>query len=141
MIKIVRNETGPMGTFGLISLGNYMNLFSLELPWKDNHATESCILPGIYDYMYELHHTLNYVLRLFNVPGRAGILLHIGNWAGDTLLGYRSDSKGCILPGMQISSDILKQKQLFQSTAAMEVIMKNSYIKGQIEISWKDGVI
>ena len=33
--------------------------------------------------------------RLYDVPGRDGILIHIGNYAA----GKKVDTKGCILPG------------------------------------------
>ena len=36
------------------------------------------------------------MFRLKDVPGRVGILIHIGNYAAGT---GRIDTKGCILPG------------------------------------------
>ena len=35
-----------------------------------------------------------------DVPGRTAILIHAGNFAGDTTRGLRSDVQGCILLGM-----------------------------------------
>ena len=36
--------------------------------------------------------------HLKNVPGREGVLIHKGNFAGDVEKGYKSDSKDCLLP-------------------------------------------
>jgi hypothetical protein len=40
--------------------------------------------------------------RLEQVPGRTGILIHRGNFAGDRAKGYRSDVDGCILVGSAV---------------------------------------
>ena len=42
--------------------------------------------------------------RLQGVPCRDGILIHPGNYAGDTLTGLRSDVAGCVLLGMGIDA-------------------------------------
>jgi len=74
---------------------------TLEPPWIDNIRNISCIPEGTYTAtltrsnrfkrdLYELH----------DVPGRSGIRIHNGNLAGDTSMGYRSDSGGCILLGV-----------------------------------------
>jgi hypothetical protein len=39
--------------------------------------------------------------RLLNVKGRTDILIHTGNFAGDTSKGYASDVEGCILIGLE----------------------------------------
>jgi len=63
---------------------------TMEPPWKDNRKNISCIPEGIYQVIkckptekrpYEY-------LRLLNVPGRDGILVHRITWV--------KDLKGCI---------------------------------------------
>lgn len=70
---------------------------TLELPYLDNHPQTSCIPVGTYPVIkskgwgkipYE-HFAVQ------NVPNRAGICIHIGNYAS----GKRVDSEGCILVG------------------------------------------
>ena len=65
---------------------------TLELPWRENKRNESCIPLGVYplekrtSYRYKEH------LHVTNVPDRALILIHPGN--------YFHNTRGCILPGM-----------------------------------------
>lgn len=39
------------------------------------------------------------VYEVTKVPGRTHILIHAGNYAGDTRFGLRTDTQGCILIG------------------------------------------
>jgi hypothetical protein len=68
---------------------------TFELPWKGNKRNISCIPKGIYDGKYFNSNTFGDAWRINNVYGRSNILIHIGNWLGDT--------KGCILIGMGFS--------------------------------------
>lgn len=64
---------------------------TLELPWKKNKRSVSCIPWGTYrvtDYSSTKYPSAFVVL---NVPGRSGILIHAGN--------YVSQIEGCILVG------------------------------------------
>ena len=70
---------------------------ALELPDNGNQHNVSCILEGVYDVeklYWEAKHM--WVFAVLNVPGRSGILIHIGNYAA----GKKIDTEGCILPGM-----------------------------------------
>lgn len=67
---------------------------TVELPWRGNRNTTSCIPPGTYGFIKSKANNnpgLGNVLRLDKIPGRAGVLVHIGS-------SYR-DTHGCILPG------------------------------------------
>lgn len=67
----------------------------IELPWHDNAARTSCIPVGRYKMRYSMSNRFKKMMwEVLNVPGRAGIRIHSGNYAGDKL----SDSLGCILP-------------------------------------------
>lgn len=63
---------------------------TLELPWKNNQRSVSCIPEGEYDVIKEQdspkHHYPHF--RILNVPGREGILIHIVN--------YVKDLEGCV---------------------------------------------
>lgn len=68
----------------------------LELPWLNNQRSISCIPEGLYDvekYSDSKHPNTFWVK---NVPGRDGILIHLGNFA----TGTKIDTEGCLLPGI-----------------------------------------
>ena len=69
-------------------------LFALELPWRGNSKEISCIPTGTYKISPELTTSLGWVLRLHNVPGRDGVLIHAGN--------YPRNTHGCILCAMTL---------------------------------------
>lgn len=73
---------------------------TLELEWKDNAKGESCIPAGSYPMRYTMSNRFKRMMwGVDDVPDRAGIRFHAGNYAGDKL----SDSDGCILPVQQWS--------------------------------------
>jgi hypothetical protein len=66
---------------------------TVELPWRGNQNSISCIPPGKYNFVKSRANNnpgLGEILRLSEIPGRSGVLVHIGNKAKDT--------HGCILP-------------------------------------------
>lgn len=71
---------------------------TIELPWKDNAKGKSCIPEGEYRMRYTMSNRFKTMLwEVMKVPGRSGIRIHAGNYAGDRI----SDSEGCILPCMK----------------------------------------
>jgi len=78
------------------------NCKTLELPWKDNKRNISCIPEGTYRVERYWHEFFGNCFWVKDVPGRTGILIHIGNYAGSiNPKTKRSDIQGCILPGMK----------------------------------------
>jgi hypothetical protein len=80
-----------MPTMGTLEAGP-LKLYTLELPWMDNDPETSCIPAGT--YLCPLAWSDRYrqlMPRLLYVPKRTGILIHSGNYPGDT--------HGCILVG------------------------------------------
>lgn len=78
-----------------VDAGGVINQWKvLELPWKHNQRSISCIPEGSFTVVKEgPTETRPYVyFRVLNVPGRSGILWHPGN--------YTRQIKGCHLPGM-----------------------------------------
>lgn len=69
---------------------------TIELPDNGNQRKTSCIPEGIYNVVKIKHEKFGDCFRVLDVPGRDGILIHIGNFAA----GKKSDTEGCILPGM-----------------------------------------
>ena len=66
-------------------------MYSIELPWKDNHAGVSCIPEGRYELIKRFNDKFNRHLQVMNVPQRNDILIHPANDALQEL-------KGCIAP-------------------------------------------
>ena len=96
---ITRTKSSHQGTFGVAYVNSKQWWYSLELPWLDNTPQISCIPVGKYTVKWTYSPTFKkYTYQIMNVPGRGGIRIHSGNWAG--LHGkYKSHSKGCPLFG------------------------------------------
>ena len=94
-LQLVRYCYGPDHTAGLLKFGDNLelSLWTLECPWRDNQIFVSCVPDGSYPLVAfdSPDHAGCWVLT--PVPGRTGILIHVGNTVADT--------QGCILIGQQ----------------------------------------
>jgi hypothetical protein len=86
----------PEGTNGKILYEGRLLMYSIELPWKDNHARVSCIPEGRYELVKRWSPKFNRHLQVMDVPKRKDILIHPANDALQEL-------KGCIAPVSLIS--------------------------------------
>lgn len=102
-VIIVRVAKDQDGTFGRMFLPGGAERASAEPPWKDNRTSVSCIPPG--EYECELTESPHFGLcpEILNVPGRTHIRMHAGNFAGDAEAGRKTDSEGCVLPGLRFA--------------------------------------
>lgn len=100
-MKVMLNREGSKsyGTFGIITLPEGKQFDTLELPDKDNKRQVSCIPEGVYQCKIVNSPKFGRVYGVLDVPNRANILIHAGNYGGDVEKGYRSDIQGCILLG------------------------------------------
>jgi hypothetical protein len=112
-VAIVRFDTGEQGTQGNL-VCNEFECKTLELPWRNNIRSYSCIPPGEYICVPHKYRRRYKSFRLLDVPNRSFILIHHGNWSGDTKLGYRSNVEGCILLGSRFGN-IYNQKAVLNS--------------------------
>jgi len=116
---IVRTETSNEGTFGTFFCPELnFSCFTLELPDRNNKRSMSRIPAG--DYVSKLYSSAKYteVWHLQDVKDRTAILIHTGNYAGDTTKGWKTHSEGCILFGS--SKGVLNgQKAILNSTLAL----------------------
>ena len=112
---MIRDTLTEQSTMGKLFLNGEEFCDTLELPWKENKRSISCIPAGEYDARLRLPResaTREYVhLLIKDVPNRDYILVHIGNTTKDT--------KGCILVGQS-----RKQHFVGNSTLAMELLIK-----------------
>lgn len=72
---------------------------TIELPWKNNLPSISCIPAGEYLAVYRYSQKFKHHYWIQEVPGRGWILTHNGIWAGDVAKGLKTHSHGCIIIG------------------------------------------
>lgn len=82
-------------TLGSLYLDGKMLCKTMELPWKQNQRSISCIPEGVYKVIKQPPKPSRPYpyFRLPNVPGRSGILIH--------KISYVSGLKGCIGVGKE----------------------------------------
>ena len=101
-LQLIRYCYGPDHVAGLLKFSD-QSVWTLECPWRDNQVFTSCCPDGTYPLVsFESpEHPDCWVLT--PVPGRTGILVHVGNTIRDT--------QGCILIGqMQEPGKVLQSR-------------------------------
>ena len=108
-LLLIRDTFTDKSVIGKLYCNAEFIAHTLELAWRDNEKSVSCIPSGEYKCRVRLAResaTRDYVhLLVEDVPDRSYILFHRGN--------YPSDSRGCILTGThraQSSDKILESK-------------------------------
>lgn len=101
-LTLQRQNSTDQGTAGvLLAADGSILCYTMELPWRDNQRGLSCIPAGQYRASYlerSASGRFRDIYLLHGVPGRSAILIHSGNYAGDSKLGLRTHTWGCILP-------------------------------------------
>ena len=114
-LLLIRDMFTDKSTIGELFVNGERFCDTLELPWKDNQRSISCIPEGEYPVRIRLPResaTRDYMhLLVKDVKDRDYILFHIGNTAKDT--------RGCILVGQGSQQDFVSN-----STLAMGLLMK-----------------
>jgi hypothetical protein len=111
-LEIVRKTASPDApTLGELFIEGVHFCFTLEDPDLNNRVDVSCIPTGVYQVMamYSVRFERD-MPRVLGVPGRTGILLHMGNTDADT--------EGCILLGERQS-----QSAVYDSVKAFDRFM------------------
>ena len=114
-LLILRDTFSDESTIGELFLNGERFCDTLELPYRDNQRSISCIPVG--EYKVRLRYpresaTRDYLhLLVEDVKDRSYILFHRGNTA--------KDSRGCILVGMTSKQDFVGN-----STLAMDLLIK-----------------
>jgi hypothetical protein len=121
---ITRLYTDDQGTAGILSVPNFgWSCYTNELPDRGNRRNCSRINTGRYLARWVYSKKFGNVPLLYGVENRSAILIHSGNYAGDTLKGYRTDSEGCILPGNRIAK-LNGQRAVLNSKSTMGTFIK-----------------
>tara|TARA_R110000851_G_scaffold271829_1_gene424541 strand:- start:1010 stop:1528 length:519 start_codon:yes stop_codon:yes gene_type:complete len=114
-LLLIRDFYTTKSTLGKLYLNGELFCNTLELAWKDNQRSVSCIPEGEYDVRIRLPResaTRDYLhLLVKEVKDRSYILFHIGNTPKDT--------KGCILVGMKRG-----ENRIYDSRIAMDLLIK-----------------
>ena len=114
-LLLIRDTFTDESTIGELFLNDERMCDTLELPYKDNQRSVSCIPTGSYKVRmrYPRESATRYYLHLLvkDVKDRSYILFHKGNSAKDT--------RGCILVGQGSQQDIVQNSAL-----AMDLLMK-----------------
>ena len=114
-LLLIRDTFTDESTIGELFLNGERMCDTLELPYRDNQRSISCIPAG--EYKVRLRYpresgTRDYLhLLVQDVKDRSYILFHRGNTA--------KDSRGCILVGMTSKQDFVGN-----STLAMDLLIK-----------------
>ena len=95
---LFRIRRSDHGTEGVLALGDF-RCFTLELPWHGNKRNLSCIPTGEYIVSIRISPKYGRIYWVMEVDDRSYILIHSGNWAGDSEKGLATHTSGCILLG------------------------------------------
>lgn len=103
------SELVTFGRLYLSWLTNHPNIYTIELPWRDNQVGISCISAGTYKMIP--HNTPNHpdTWEYENVPNRTACLIHTANYACDVNIGkvlHKNELKGCTAPGFGVDVSI-----------------------------------
>ncbi|MFW5499606.1 MULTISPECIES: DUF5675 family protein [unclassified Maridesulfovibrio] len=120
-VRLKRYHCGDQGTLGLLR-GPGIRLHVIELPDRQNRSNVSHIPTGSYDCVLVRSPRFGVVYHVKDVPGRSHVLIHSGNYAGDTSLGWKTHSHGCILPARKIGR-LGKQTAGLCSRSALSAFM------------------
>jgi hypothetical protein len=130
LAKLKRGQSTDEGTFGVLTFGN-KQVFTTELPWRNNLQQKSCIPVGTYQCAIVNSPRFGKVYGVKNVPGRSHVLIHAANFGGNSDLGYTTQLHGCIAPAMrlgQLMTNVKMQRAGLVSKPALNLLM-----------AWADG--
>ena len=117
-LLILRDTFTDESTIGELFLNGERFCDTLELPYRDNQRSISCIPTGEYKVRLRLPResgTRDYIhLLVKDVKNRSHILFHKGNTAKDT--------RGCILVGQGSQHNIVQNSSLAMSLLMKEII-------------------
>ncbi len=125
-LLIIRKTFTDESTIGELFLNGEKMCDTLELPYRDNQRSISCIPAGEYSarlrYPRESGSRDYLHILVKDVPNRDYILFHRGNNA--------SHSRGCILVGLKSEHNVV-----YNSTLALELLLKEIINLGVTEMN------
>lgn len=114
IVEIVRLESGPEGTFGVLRIDKQVFCATLEPRTNGNQQSASCIPSQPYICAPVESPKFGATFEIKNVPGRSHILFHAGNMVEHT--------EGCILVGQYIGK-LRGKRAVLNSGATFRVLL------------------
>lgn len=125
-ITIKRIENGFDCIRGVLLIDDVIECCTLELPYLDNKTNISSIPTGVYTAKKHNSPNFNKCIKVFDVPNRTDILIHIGNIA--------DDSKGCIIVGSTFGK-LNGHKAVLSSKIALDKLLDKIQDDEDIELT------
>lgn len=123
---LTRNFSSNQGTFGTFRTSTGYECVTGELPWRENARSKSCIPRGIYNCVAYNSRRFGRCYLIQEVLQRTKILIHHGNFCGDSDTGLLTESNGCILVGKQCGR-LGGQRAVIQSIIARKELEREFY--------------
>lgn len=157
-IILERTDTGDDGTFGHILVpsegcpetgdSNTVNphasnqvCYTAELPWRGNEPFKSCIPTGTYLLARDYSPRFARAYHVLDVSKRYAIIIHAGNFAGDTDLSKKTDVVGCIAPGLGLG--VFDEQRVVTSSrvalAGLEDYLDSLGGYAWLRVTWAEG--
>lgn len=99
MELLLKRTYYPEGCNGVLFAGEEQLCETIELPWRNNKRSVSCVPEGRYRLVRRYHHQRGDHLMLAHVPQRELILIHPANFALRELQGCIAPVTKCTGPG------------------------------------------
>ena len=115
------------GTNGELSVDGRKVCSTIELPWKDNAKSISCIPEGRYKVVKHTSPKFGLVAALTGVTGRDAILIHTANNA-------QRELQGCIAPVSYLTGEGLGMKSKMAWEDVMDCVYSAWAKKETVEI-------
>lgn len=103
-------EYFPEGTNGRICYQHELICYTIELPWRNNKRSISCIPEGRYRLIKRWHSKHGLQLAFAHVVNREGILIHPANFALRELQGCIAPVTKCTGPGEGVYSRVALER-------------------------------
>jgi hypothetical protein len=124
LVYLLRFKTSDQGTEGMLITLDGFTCKTLELPWRDNQRSISCIPPGEYHCKIRHSNKFGKTYWVTEVPSRSYILIHSGNFAGDKAKGFKTHVEGCILLGKK-HGYLSNQRAILNSRITVRAFMNS----------------
>lgn len=121
VIEVIRLESTPEATLGVLKIQSKMFCVTLERPDLNNQKNISCIPEGVYLCQQINSPRFGKTYEVLNVPDRTHILFHIGNTIQNTT--------GCILLGQYVGKIGSERAILNSSNTHKSFLEKLSSVK------------
>lgn len=119
---LTRFESSDQGTFGILRSEDF-NCYISELPWRNNERSKSSIPEGLYTVSWKKSPRFGFCYGVQDIPKRSEVLMHAGNYVGNSDLGYYTHSHGCLLPALRLGY-LGKQKAGLLSQVAVRKLVE-----------------